>query len=83
MIDTHLEAHVHYLEKQYASGNFLISGRKVPRTGGIIIATASNKEELMQIIAQDPFKQNDLADYEITEFIPTMTSRDLQFLKGK
>jgi uncharacterized protein YciI len=37
-IDAHVAAHVIFLKKYYASGNFLVSGRKVPRDGGIIVA---------------------------------------------
>ena len=35
----------------------------------------------MEIIESDPFKINDLADYEIIEFIPSMTSDNLEFLR--
>ena len=37
-IDARMAAHVIFLKKYYASGNFLVSGRKVPRDGGIILA---------------------------------------------
>ena len=37
-IDRHMAAHVKFLKKYYASGNFLVSGRKIPRDGGIILA---------------------------------------------
>ena len=37
-IDAHMAAHVRFLKKYYASGNFLVSGRKIPRDGGIILA---------------------------------------------
>lgn len=36
-IDALLTAHKKFLNQQYAEGVFLMSGRKVPRTGGIII----------------------------------------------
>ena len=32
-----MKAHVAFLNKHYASGRFVVSGRKVPREGGIII----------------------------------------------
>jgi len=37
-IDAHMRGHVSFLKKYYASGNFLVSGRKIPRDGGIILA---------------------------------------------
>ncbi|TCN70743.1 YciI family protein [Acetobacteroides hydrogenigenes] len=82
VVDEHLAQHVEFLKEQYGKGNFLASGRKVPRTGGIILSNVSSKEELEQIIAQDPFNQNGVADYEIVEFIPSMTCQEFDFLKG-
>ena len=32
-IDRHMAAHVKFLKKYYASGHFLVSGRKIPGTG--------------------------------------------------
>jgi uncharacterized protein YciI len=36
-IDANMTAHVAFLNKYYAAGNFLVSGRKIPRDGGIIV----------------------------------------------
>jgi uncharacterized protein YciI len=67
LIDQHLEAHRLWLDKYYASGHFIISGAKNPRTGGIIIAKGNSLEQIQQIIAEDPFKIHQLAEYEIIE----------------
>lgn len=77
-VDQHINAHVQYLEQQYAQGHFIASGRKVPRTGGVIIAKASSQAALEAIIAQDPFFKADLADYQITEFVPTKAAADFE-----
>ena len=79
-IEKHLPAHIEYLERHYAAGHFIASGRKVPRTGGIILALSDSREDIDQIIAEDPFYINGLAEYEVTEFIPTKTSEELAFL---
>ena len=79
-VDAHLSAHIDYLNQQYANGAFLASGRKIPRIGGVILANIESIEKLDQILSEDPFKQNGLAEYEITEFIPTKTSPELDFL---
>ncbi|MEM0933963.1 MAG: YciI family protein [Bacteroidota bacterium] len=79
-IDQLLEAHVKFLDSQYKSGHFLASGRKVPRTGGIILSDVSSKSALEKIIEEDPFKQNKLAAYEIIEFVPSKTRKELGFL---
>ena len=79
-IEVHLENHITYLKEQYQAGNFLASGRRVPRSGGIILAKTTEKSELELILKQDPFKQNNLEDYEIIEFSPSMTCKELDFL---
>ena len=37
-IDAYMAAHVAFLKKYYAAGHFLVSGRQIPRQGGIILA---------------------------------------------
>lgn len=79
-VDAHLNEHVEFLKNAYAKGFFLASGRKDPRTGGIILACANTKAEISALIASDPFYVHNIATYEITEFIPSMTSPKLAFL---
>ena len=57
------------------------SGRKVPRTGGIILSSINSKNELDAILKRDPFRINGIAEYDTTEFIPTMTAKGLEALK--
>ena len=76
-IETHLPAHIDYLDRHYAAGTFLLSGRKEPRTGGVIIMRAGNRAQAEAVIAEDPFYQAGLAEYQITQFIPTKTAADL------
>ncbi|KUJ74246.1 hypothetical protein AVO42_02175 [Thiomicrospira sp. XS5] len=71
VVDKFIPEHIKFLEKYYEKGNFLASGRKVPRSGGIILAVADTKEELSTILTEDPFHKENLASYEITEFVPS------------
>jgi len=80
-VDKHIDAHIAYLEKYYALGKFIASGRKVPRTGGIILVNAANIDELTAIIEEDPFHIANLANYEVTEFIATMTAKAFEAFK--
>lgn len=72
-IDSLLEEHIEFLKGQYEKKMFVASGRKIPRTGGIILAKTKDREELDTILQQDPFYKNGAAEYEITEFVPSMT----------
>jgi uncharacterized protein YciI len=67
-IDAHMAAHVKFLKKYYASGHFLVSGRKIPRDGGIILASGASREQIEAIIQEDPFHARGLADFRIIEF---------------
>ena len=72
-IDRHLPAHREYLARNYADGFFLASGRKEPRTGGVILARGE-RAAIERIVTDDPFTQHGVARYQITEFVPTMTA---------
>ncbi len=71
-VDRFLAAHREYLAKHYAAGDFIASGPQTPRVGGVIMIKAENRIAVDAIIAQDPFNINDVADYQIVEFTPTM-----------
>jgi uncharacterized protein YciI len=77
-IDANMTAHVIFLKKYYAAGNFLISGRKIPRDGGIIIAVGKNREQIETIIREDPFYERGLADFRIIEFRASQRASDIQ-----
>lgn len=70
-VEHHIQEHNSFLRKYYNSGLFIASGRKEPRAGGIIICNASSKNEVEQIITEDPFYIHQIANYDIIEFIPT------------
>ena len=80
-VDKFLPKHVEYLKAQYIKGNFIASGRKVPRTGGIILSKMESLEALEKVLDEDPFKIHNMAEYEILEFIPSMTSDDFANLR--
>ena len=77
-IDGLLAAHRAFLREQYANGLFVLSGRMVPRTGGIILSNADSRADVEAVIELDPFKQAGAASYAITEFVPTMAADGLE-----
>ncbi len=42
-VDDAIPAHVEWLKKGYADGLFLASGRRLPRTGGVILAKCASR----------------------------------------
>jgi len=82
-IDAAMRPHMAYLKKYYAAGRFLVSGRKIPRDGGVILALAESREELEAIVKQDPFVSRGLADFRIIEFRESQRAPSLDALLGK
>jgi uncharacterized protein YciI len=77
-IDAHMRAHVKFLNKYYASGHFVISGRKIPRDGGIILAVGESRERIEAILRDDPFFARGLADFRVIEFRASQHADDIQ-----
>jgi uncharacterized protein YciI len=82
-IDAHMAAHVRFLKKYYAAGNFLVSGRKIPRDGGIILAVARTRKHIEAIVEEDPFCEHGLADFRIIEFRASQRADDIQKRIGR
>ena len=76
-VDTHMRAHMKFLKKYYDSGNFLISGRKVPRDGGIIVAVGSSRDAIDAIAREDPFCRAGVAEYRVIEFRASQVAEDV------
>src|SRR5262245_861618 len=77
-IDAARSAHVKFLKKYYAAGNFLVSGRKIPRDGGIIVAVGESRQRIEAIMREDPFCARGLAEVRVVEFRASQRADDIQ-----
>ena len=77
-IDRHMAAHMAFVRKYYRSGHFVVSGRKIPRDGGIILTRGGSRAEVEAIAAEDPFCVHGLAEARIVEFRVSQQADDLQ-----
>jgi uncharacterized protein YciI len=77
-IDGAMRPHMAYLKKHYAAGTFVVSGRKIPRDGGIILAVGKTREEIEAIAKEDPFCKQGLAEFRIIEFRVSQRANDLE-----
>jgi|SRR6185295_16306439 len=83
IVDQYLAAHRNFLEEGYSKNYFLVSGPRNPRDGGVIISLLDNRDQLNEIIKQDPFYINSIADFNIIEFLPVKFNSALsQFFKS-
>jgi uncharacterized protein YciI len=76
-IDAAMKAHMRWLNAQYAAGHFLVSGRKIPRDGGVILATGTSRAAVEAIAAADPFVVNGLATARVVEFRASQKTKDV------
>jgi uncharacterized protein YciI len=79
--DKHMEPHMAWVAKGYESGMFVASGRKVPRTGGVLLALGE-RSQIEAFVAADPFAIHEIAAYDISEVAVTKTAPGLEALKG-
>lgn len=76
-IDAQMRAHVAFLKKHYAAGTFVVSGRKIPREGGIILAVGSSREQIEALMLEDPFVSHGLAEFRVIEFRASQRADDI------
>jgi uncharacterized protein YciI len=67
IVEFHLPAHVEWLQAAFDEGVFMVAGRKIPRTGGLLLSNADGAV-LDASLAKDPFYVNGVADFEVMEF---------------
>jgi uncharacterized protein YciI len=79
-LDESKNDHMKFIRKYYSMNLFLASGRKVPRTGGIILCLAKSHEEVAKIMNEDPFIKRKIAEYAVTEFMTSQHHPDLKSL---
>jgi len=73
-VDALMRAHMAWLNRQYEAGHFVVSGRQVPRTGGVIVAHGDDREEMEGIAASDPFVARGVATVEVIQFRASQTA---------
>jgi uncharacterized protein YciI len=80
-IDALMPGHVEWLKDGYDSGLFVASGRRIPRTGGVILARSGDEQALRDALARDPFAIHGAARCDVVEFTPSMTAPGAEVLK--
>src|ERR1700741_1080112 len=76
-IDARMRAHMAFLKKHYAEGRFLVSGRKIPRGGGLLWALGQHREEIEAVLREDPCCKHGLAEFRVSEFRASQRADDI------
>jgi uncharacterized protein YciI len=67
-VDLFLPGHRAFLKTLYEKGITICSGPQIPRTGGFILMNAAGKTEALEIMKNDPYVINKVAEYTAIEF---------------
>lgn len=73
-VDALMRDHMAWLNEQYDAGRFAVSGRQIPRTGGVILARGDDREEIEALAASDPFVSGGVASCEVIQFRASQTA---------
>ena len=65
-----LEAHQAWADQYSRSGVFLLAGPMSSFDGGAVLAQAASREELVEIMQEDPLYKANLETFDIHEFVP-------------
>jgi uncharacterized protein YciI len=69
-VDRFRRAHHRWVEQLYRNGVVLVSGRREPPAGGVIVATADSEEAMVALLDSDPFVVAGVARYMVYAFSP-------------
>ena len=81
-VDALMREHMKWLNEQYAAGRFVVSGRQIPRTGGVIVARGDDRSEIEALAAEDPFVRGGVATVEVIQFRASQTAPGAASLLG-
>jgi len=70
-VDRFIDAHCDMLDDLYRKKAIVFSGRKNPRTGGVMLLNVATRAAAEELIHADPFYQAKVAQYDIIDFTPT------------
>ncbi len=73
-VDALMRDHMAWVDEHYRAGRFLVSGRRIPRTGGVILARGDDREEIEALAASDPFVSGGVATCEVVQFRASQTA---------
>jgi uncharacterized protein YciI len=75
-VNVHLESHKAWLIANVRDGRIVFAGPLEPRTGGFILASCNNQEELDRMMAQDSFITGNVAVYHSYACTPALAAAD-------
>lgn len=75
-----MQGHKDWIQRGFDTGCFLLTGSLQSQTGGMVLADRISREELDQLVKQDPFVEHGIVTPRIVEFAPSRVDARLGFL---
>jgi uncharacterized protein YciI len=79
-VEPHAQTHGAWIKKHIERGDFLIAGPKASGLGGVILARAMDKAQVLEIIQGDSYVQADVAEYSIIAFTSKIAAKEVAAL---
>ena len=76
-----LPAHRQYLRDAPLSSQIVMTGRRRPATGGLVMLRADKREEVEAFVRQDPYCTENVAAFDIVEFDVAQVAPGLEGLR--
>jgi len=75
-VNLHLDTHKAWLIDNVKQARVIFAGPLEDKTGGLVLATCTNREELDAMMAQDSFIRSGVASYHAHACSPALASLD-------
>jgi uncharacterized protein YciI len=76
-VDALMQPHVDWLSRAFAEGVLLVAGRRMPRTGGVLLFRGE-EAAVAKVAATDPFVAGGVATAEVVAFNASMAAPGLE-----
>lgn len=71
-VKAHLDTHKQWLDRHIRTGRILAAGPTEDRSGGLVLVSCNNREELDGTIAEDSFVVHQVVEVSVQSFEPAI-----------
>jgi len=79
-VEPHVPSHGAWVKHHLDADTFLLAGPKKSGLGGVILVKSISKNELQKLLAEDPYVQTEVVDYQIVDFDCKLATPELNAL---
>lgn len=80
-VTAHFPTHAAWVKQYIDAGIFIFAGPKKSKLGGVIGVKSIDKNKLMDLISEDSYVKNDVAEYQVIDLDCKHALPELELLK--